>query len=111
MAENNATPVNKNSVEDLKKQLWDNLMDRIIDAMLHGNATLKDGKESAQFMLDRLDPVKSKEELLQFLFDIQTKWSLYNPIYVKIKYSFEGEKDTKKIEDLKSKLYTFIQPK
>ena len=111
MAENNAVPVSVSPIEDLKKQLWDSLMDRIIDAMLHGNATLKDGKESAQFMLDRLDPVKSKEDLLQFLFDIQTKWALYNPIYVKIKYSFEGEKDTKKIEELKSKLYTFIQPK
>lgn len=106
-----STSVVKNNVEDLKKQLWNSLMDQITDSMLHGSATLKDGKESAQFMLDRLDAVKTKDELMQFLFDLQTKWTVYNPVYVKVKYTIENEKDLQKINELKTKLYTFIQPK
>lgn len=106
-----STSVVNKSVDDLKKELWNSLMDQITDAMLHGTASLSDGKESAQFMLDRLDAVKSKEELMQFLFDLQTKWTVYNPVYVKVKYTIENEKDLKKIQELKSKLYTFIQPK
>lgn len=106
-----STSVAKNNVDELKKQLWNSLMDQITDSMLHGTATLKDGKESAQFMLDRLDAVKTKEELMQFLFDLQTKWTVYNPVYIKVKYTIENEKDLQKINELKSKLYTFIQPK
>lgn len=106
-----STSVVKTDVEKLKKQLWDSLMDQITDSMLHGSASLRDGKESAQFMLDRLDNVKTKDELMQFLFDLQTKWAVYNPVYVKVKYTIENEKDVQKIQELKSKLYTFIQPK
>lgn len=99
------------SVEDLKKEIYDALMDTILDAILNGRATMKDGKQSAQFMLDKLDVVQNKDGLLQFLFDISTKWALYNPYYIKMKYGFEVERDDKKIQELKSKLYSFIQPK
>ncbi len=105
-----STSVHDTSIEDLKKKLWDSLMDDLIDSMLHGNATIKDAKESAQFMIDRLDPLKTKNELMQFLFDLQTKWKIYNPVYIKTKYVFEKEADSQKIKELKSKLYTFIKP-
>lgn len=105
-----ASSVKQNSIEDLKKQVYDNLFDSITDALLHGNATIRDSKESAQFILGKLDEVKTKQELLQFLFDLSTKWTLYHPYYVKIKYSVAEEEDTKKIQELKSKLYQFIKP-
>ena len=105
-----SSSVAQNSIEDLRKQVYDSLFDSIIDAMLHGNASLRDGKESAQFILGKLETVKTKQELLQFLFDLSTKWSLYHPYYVKMKYSVVQEEETKKIKELKSKLYTFIKP-
>lgn len=106
----NTISVHDSSIENLKKELYDSLCTGILDSMVHGNATFQDGKESARFILDNLEKVSTKKELLQFLFDLTTKWKLYNPYYVKIKYVFEQQDDTKKIEDLKSKLYTFIQP-
>lgn len=98
------------TVEEIKNELYDSLMDTILDAVIHGRTALKDGKQSAQFMLDKLDNAKTKDEILQFLFDLSTKWSLYSPIYIKMKYSVEEEKDTKKMQELKSKLYSFIKP-
>ena len=66
--------------------------------------------ESAHFILGKFKDVNTKTELLQFLYDLSTKWSIYNPYYVKMKYSLAEADDTKKIQDLKSKLYKFIQP-
>jgi len=110
MAENSTPLVSKSSIEDLKKQILDNLYDGIMDAMLNGRATLKDGKESARFILGKFKTVRTKDELLQFLYDLSTKWSIYNPYYVKMKYSLTELEDTKKIQELKNKLYNFIKP-
>ncbi|KKP59732.1 MAG: hypothetical protein UR54_C0024G0003 [Candidatus Roizmanbacteria bacterium GW2011_GWA2_34_18] len=110
MAENDATPIDKSSVESLKKRILDSLYDGIMDAMINGRATLKDGKESAHFILGKFKTVKTKNELLQFLYDLSTKWSVYSPYYVKMKYSLTESEDTKKIQELKNKLYNFIRP-
>jgi len=103
--------VKNKSIDALKKELYDSLVIAILDSILHGDNTMVDGKEIAQFLLDRLDPVTTKDQLLQFMLDLSTKWKLYNPYYVKLKYGFEEQNDDVKIQELKSKLYTFIQPK
>lgn len=103
--------VKNKSIDDLKKELYDSLMSAILDSILHGDNTMADGKQIAQFLLDKLDPVTNKDQLLQFMLDLSTKWTLYNPYYVKLKYGFEEQNDDVKIQELKSKLYSFIQPK
>lgn len=103
--------VKNKSIDELKKELYDSLVSAVLDSILHGDNTMADGKQIAQFLLDRLDPVTTKEQLLQFMLDLSTKWKLYNPYYVKLKYGFEEQNDDVKIQELKSKLYTFIQPK
>lgn len=106
-----SSSVVEKDINQLKKELYDSLFDGIVDAMLHGSATITDGRESANFILARMNKINDKDQLLQFLFDLSTKWAVYNPYYVKIKYAYASEEDAKKVKELKSKLYTFIQPK
>lgn len=107
----NSTPisVSETDLETLKNKLYDDLCRGILEAMMHGQATIQDGKESARFILDHLDKVKTKDELLQFLFDLATRWKVYHPFYIKAKYTLEEEKDKEKIEKLKEHLYQFIK--
>lgn len=104
-----AISVVETDLETLKNKLYDDLCRGILEAMMHGQATIQDGKESARFILDHLDKVKTKDELLQFLFDLATRWKVYHPFYVKTKYTLEEEKDKEKIEKLKEHLYQFIR--
>jgi len=101
--------LNLSTLEAMKERLYDELCRGILEAINRGEASLLEGKQSAKFILDYLDNVQTKDELLQFLYDLATRWKVYHPFYIKTRYQLEEEAEKEKIEKLKKHLYQFYK--
>jgi hypothetical protein len=53
--------------EDTRKQIYDELADLMIAAVDGNDMPVKEMKQSARFILDNLDAIKTEDELMQFL--------------------------------------------
>lgn len=89
-------------------RLYDELAEALLRGVLNESITSELAHEIAQLILKKLDAIESKDELLVFLHDLSTKWSSYNPFYIKMKYEDEKKQDDAKIADVQAKLKQFM---
>lgn len=78
--------------EELRSQVYDDLMTTGLSAVEKGIIHLVEVQQSAQYMLDHLDGVNTYYSLIDFLMAISHKWSIYKPV-------LEKHFDPKKLTD------------
>lgn len=89
-------------------RLYDELAEELLQGVVNESISSELAHEIAQLILKKLDGIQSKDELLTFLQDLSTKWSSYNPFYIKMKYEDEKKRDQEKIADVQEKLKQFM---
>jgi len=92
-----------------KNKLYDDLAEVMLQGIINESISSELSHEITITILKKLDSVKSRDELLEFLHNLATKWSAYNPFYVKLKYEDEQKKDDQKMKDIQSKLKLFMK--
>ena len=80
----NQNPLPKIS-EKAKKEVYNELADLGIDAEQKGLFFEEDFQASAAFILDNLEKVKTKKELLDFLHVLNKRWDVYQAAYLRVK--------------------------
>ncbi|MFA5137114.1 MAG: hypothetical protein WC489_07055 [Patescibacteria group bacterium] len=94
--------------EEIRKQIYDDLADLMIEGVDRKELPITEMKKSAQFILETLDTIKSEDELLNFLQVLGEKWRTYAIELVR----YEGKKtesaDVQKIHEIQNRLSNLI---
>lgn len=93
----------------MKNKLYDDLAEVTLQGIINESIPSDLAHEISLIVLEKLDAIKTRDELLEFLHNLATKWTSYNPFYVKLKYEDEQKKDDQKMKDIQSKLQQFMQ--
>ena len=99
------------SVNQLREKLYVQLVETLLRGVVDDVFTPQESREISRFIMNKLDDVETKEEMIQFLHDLATKWSKYNPFYIQLKYENEKVKEKEKMDEIKAKLNQFIKLK
>lgn len=97
------------SVSELREKLYVQLTETLLRGVIDDVFTSQESKEISHFILGKLDDVRTKDEMIEFLHDLSTKWAKYNPFYVALKFENQQKSDDVKMDEIKSKLNQFIK--
>jgi hypothetical protein len=108
------TPLNLQMISDEeKKKLYSELAEIMISAMEKGELGDTDSAESAQFIIDNFEKIKTKVEVYLFLEQLYIKWPLYKDVFDKfelgMKTAESTQKDQAKLAEVQQKLNQLIQ--
>ena len=91
-----------------KKKIYEHLFDITFEELKSKKLSVEEGQILAGFMLDNMEILKNKGELLIFLEKLSKKWLFFNNYYLKNKGEKTLKEDKTKIEELTKKLNSFI---
>lgn len=89
---------------DRIKEIYNILADALIDGVEKGEVSEEDEKNSAEFMLQNLDSVKTQAELITFLEQLCKNWPTYNSVYHKLINEQKAVDDQAKIAEIEKSL-------
>lgn len=81
MSDTNNQPI----TEEERKKVYDILAELLLKGLDLGNPDVfdvKDSEDSAEFIASKLDLVKTRGELLEFLKQLSEQWDVYRAAYV-----------------------------
>ena len=67
------------SVSELREKLYVQLTETLLRGVVDDVFTPQESKEISRFILGKLDGVRTKDEMIEFLHDLSTRWAKYNP--------------------------------
>ncbi len=88
--------------EELKNEVQEVLMEKITSNLENKHINLMQMKESANFILDGLAPVRNYSQLVVFLEALQLKWPIFKDSYNLYKNRYFQEKEKQVIDRLSS---------
>jgi len=91
-----------------KKKIYDELFRITFEQLKSKKLSIEEGQELAEFVLDNMELVKKKQDLLIFLEKLGRKWPFFNNYYLKNKGKHVIQEDERKIEEITAKLHNFI---
>jgi|SRR5581483_11922018 len=103
-------PVSVPISDDVRKTIYDDLAEAMLNAVEKGDMTYEEGQTSAAFILEKLDRVTNSQELLLFLHDLASKWKPYEVELTKINSERQQQDDATKITDIEENLNQLSQP-
>ena len=68
--------------ESAKERAWKLLSEMMIVALEHSQMTVKESEDSAEFMMNSFDPVKTAGEWTDFFAKLYVEWPIYKSIAV-----------------------------
>lgn len=86
--------------QEEKKEIESKLVTQILSSLEQNKISLQDMKEIANFILDRIEVVKDKTQLIIFLEGLQNKWNVFKNIYLVYKNMMLEEKEKAVINKL-----------
>ena len=95
--------------EDIRKKIYDDLADLMIVALERQELDVKEMKKSASYILGTLDTITDEDNLLDFLKTLGEKWHVYGVEFARYQGNKVQQADTQKIQEIQSRLSTFIQ--
>jgi len=87
-----------------KDEIYKKFTDALVFALENNLITVEESELSADFVLQNIDEVTSKESLLIFLDDLSCKWPAYKNLYLKEKGEETAVEDQTKIAEIQSNL-------
>lgn len=91
----------------IKDEVKRNLLEKIIVGLELKRMDIAEKKESANYILDRIDSIKDYNGLILFLDALKTKWPIYSDVYNLFKNRFYQEKEKDVINKLTSYIHQF----
>lgn len=71
--------------EQTKKKIYEDLAEELIAGLEKGLILEQDSKDSAGLILDKLDKIHTREELIVFLELLSRRWDIYREVYLEVK--------------------------
>lgn len=71
--------------DSARKILYNELCQAMIDGLKASLMEFEAAQDSAGFILEKLDPIKTYPELVGFLEELSAKWPSYKPVYFMVK--------------------------
>lgn len=93
-----------------RKKLYEDIAHSMIGALFEGYISVKEAKESAQFVLQKLEHIDTETELIAFLEELAHKWNTYNGVYLKYMVGIE-DTEIYVLEQLLHKLADIFESK
>ncbi len=84
-----------------RESLYKDLADAMMEALDKGEIEVEDSEASSQFVLDHLDSVQTKADLVNFLKELGERWPIYNTIGMKY---ITTDADQNKIDSIQDQL-------
>jgi len=101
----NSTVVDEKLKEELKKKL----VDRLIFGLRSKQLSISQIKNSARFILDKIDKLNDLSTLIIFLDELKQKWSVYEPVFTSYKYLLTQKKEQEMIKKLSNYFKNYPQ--
>ena len=86
--------------EEYKDKLGQSLTLQLAQALKAGNITEEDLPTAASYILNRIDTLKTKEELIQFLTDLASKWTFFSNTLLMEKGEIIEAQEDKKVDQM-----------
>jgi hypothetical protein len=86
------------------KGIYNFLTDALIEGVEKGEISEDDERESAEYVLQNLDSVKTQTELVNFLEQLCKSWPSYKSAYHKIINEQKLTEDQKKISEIENSI-------
>lgn len=86
------------------KEIYDVLSDAMIDGIEMGKISDDESKKSVEYILQNLDNVKTKQELITFLEYLCSTWPIYRAVYQQLINEQKTVENENKIEQVKNSL-------
>ena len=81
-----------NLIDDqIRNNVYNDLFAAIYDALKKEEITEDEAQNTAEFILPRLDSVKTKDELIAFLSELAEKWPVYSNVYLLTKSEHDNQ--------------------
>lgn len=71
--------------EQTKKKIYEDLAEALIAGLEKGLIPEQDSQDSSAFILDNLDAIQTREELIRFLETLCRRWDIYREVYLEVK--------------------------
>jgi hypothetical protein len=91
-----------------KKKIYDDLFDVFFIELKIKKLEVEEGRKIAEYILDNLETIEKKIDLITFLEKIYKKWPLFNNYFLKKKGELIQTDDKEKIKEISNKLNQFI---
>jgi hypothetical protein len=91
--------------EEIEK-MFKLLADAMLEGLEKGAIEVEASEESSAFVLERLDNVKTKAEMVTFLTDLANRWPIYNTVSMQY---VSATTDRNNIENIQGLLHSFIK--
>lgn len=69
----------------LREQIYDQLLEVMISSLERGEWTEDDAAQSADLILSTLDTIATRDELLEFLLKLSSRWEAFSSVYHDVK--------------------------
>jgi hypothetical protein len=90
--------------KEQKDEIYKKFTEALLLALNNNLITVAESELSADFVLQNIDEVASKESLLVFLEDLSCKWPAYKNLYLKEKGEETAVDDQTKIAEIQNSL-------
>ncbi len=94
--------------DELRKQIFHDLAEQLVNGIEIGQLSIDEGRLSSQFILDRLNKIKTQDELILFFEELGEKWPIYNTVYLHLRAAQNQKEDQLKLDKIKNKINKFI---
>lgn len=94
--------------EDVKKELFVDVANIIIDALNTGKLMNEDAHKASGFILDKLNPITNEDEFKIALEEFVGMWPIFQPVLGKLKNAQAQQEDQQKMSEIQDKLKSFI---
>ncbi len=77
--------------QEHKTEIENKIVETIADEVEKGNLKEENLKDIADFVLGRIDQIKNQDELIAFLFELSTKWTVFKTIETMERANLKGK--------------------
>lgn len=89
---------------DRIKEIYEILLDAMIDGIEKMEISEEESKKSAEYILQHLDSIKTQVELIVFLEQLCKSWPIYNNVYHKLLNEQKTVEDQKRITEVENSI-------
>jgi len=91
------------------KEIYNILADAMIDGVEKMEISEEESRKSAEFILQNLDPIKTRAELISFLEELCKVWPTYNNVYHRLINEQKVIDDQQKLAEVENSIKNITQ--
>lgn len=91
----------ENLTNEFIHKIYHDLAEAMLSALEKGKMLAEESRYSSQYIIEKMEVIRKKSELVLFLEDLSSRWPAYYDVFVRTKNEIG---DTQKIQNVESQL-------